>query len=34
MKVNDYEVKEGLYYTKEHLWVSIEGDKARVGVTD
>lgn len=34
MKVNDSEVKEGLYYTKEHEWVKVEGNLARVGVTD
>ncbi|KUO42339.1 MAG: glycine cleavage system protein H [Hadesarchaea archaeon YNP_N21] len=34
MKVNDSEVKEGLYYTKEHEWVKVEGKLARVGVTD
>ncbi len=30
----DYQVPEGLYYTKEHEWVRVEGDKCRVGVTD
>lgn len=34
MKVNDYDVPEGLYYTKEHEWVKVEGDVCRVGVTD
>jgi glycine cleavage system H protein len=34
MKVNDSEVKEGLYYTKEHEWVKVEGKLVRVGVTD
>jgi glycine cleavage system H protein len=34
MKDNDSEVKEGLYYTKEHEWVKVEGKLARVGVTD
>lgn len=23
-----------VYFTKEHEWVSVEGDKARVGITD
>jgi glycine cleavage system H protein len=32
--VNDYEVPEGLYYTKEHEWVKVEGDICRIGVTD
>ncbi len=30
----EYVVPEGLYYTKEHEWVRVEGDKCRVGVTD
>lgn len=34
VKVNDVEVPEGLYYTKDYEWVKIEGDKARVGITD
>ena len=28
------EIPEGLYYTKEHEWVRVEGDFAFVGVTD
>ncbi len=27
-------VPEGLYYTEEHEWISIEGDVATVGITD
>jgi len=34
VKVEGYEVPEGLYYTKEFEWVKVEGDKVRVGVTD
>jgi glycine cleavage system H protein len=34
VKVNDTEVKEGLYYTKEFEWIKVEGDKVRVGITD
>jgi len=34
LKANDYEVPEGLYYTKEHEWVKVEGDVCRIGVTD
>jgi len=34
VKVDEYEVKEGLYYSKDYLWVEIEGDKARIGLTD
>lgn len=34
MKVGDYEVTEGLYYTKEHEWIKLEGSNCRIGVTD
>ncbi len=34
VKVKDVEVPEGLYYTKDYEWVKIEGNKARVGITD
>lgn len=34
VKVNGYEVPEGLYYTKDFGWVKVEGDKVRVGTTD
>jgi glycine cleavage system H protein len=27
-------VVEGLYYTKEHEWVKIDGDMAIIGITD
>jgi len=27
-------VPEGLLYTKEHEWVKIEGNKAKMGITD
>jgi glycine cleavage system H protein len=30
----EFSVPEGLYYTKEHEWVRVEGDRCRVGVTD
>jgi glycine cleavage system H protein len=30
----EYQVLSELYYTKEHEWVRIEGDKCRIGVTD
>ena len=30
----DFAVPDELYYTKEHEWVRVEGDKCRVGVTD
>ena len=32
--MNDYEVPEGLYYTKEHEWVRVEGNNCRIGVSD
>ena len=34
MKAVDSDVPEGFYYTKEHEWMKIEGDKCRIGVTD
>jgi len=34
MPTQDYEIPDGLYYTKEHEWVSLEGNKAIVGLTD
>jgi glycine cleavage system H protein len=29
----EYETKEGLYYTKEHEWLKVEGDTAIVGIS-
>ncbi len=29
----EYIVKEGLYYTKDHEWIRIEGDMGIVGIT-
>jgi len=34
VKVDGYEVPEGLYYSKDFEWAKIEGDKVRVGITD
>jgi len=34
VKIDGYEVPEGLYYTKDWEWVKVEGDKVRVGLTD
>ncbi|MEM2102924.1 MAG: glycine cleavage system protein GcvH [Candidatus Bathyarchaeia archaeon] len=34
VKVNGYDVPEGLYYSKDYEWAKIEGDKVRVGITD
>jgi glycine cleavage system H protein len=30
----EYIVPDDVYYTKEHEWVRLEGDKCRVGVSD
>ena len=27
-------IQEGLYYTKEHEWVQVDGDTATVGISD
>jgi len=34
VKVDGFEVPEGLYYSKEWFWVKIEDGKARMGLTD
>ncbi|HLN88953.1 MAG TPA: glycine cleavage system protein GcvH [Candidatus Binatia bacterium] len=34
VKVDQYEVPEGLYYSKDFEWLKVEGDKVRVGITD
>jgi glycine cleavage system H protein len=35
MKVGDYEIQEGLYYTKEHEWAKVVDDnKVIVGIDD
>ncbi len=34
VKVEGYEVPEGLYYSKDFEWIKIEGDKVRMGITD
>ncbi len=34
VKVEAYEVPEGLYYSKDFGWAKIEGDKVRLGITD
>ncbi len=28
------EVPEGMYYTKEHEWIRVEGDEIVIGITD
>ncbi len=34
MEVKGYNMPDELYYHKEHMWVKVEGDKAKVGITD
>jgi glycine cleavage system H protein len=34
VQVDNYEVPEGLYYSKDFGWIKIEGDKVRMGITD
>lgn len=34
LRVLDYDVPEGLYYSKEHEWVKVEGKTATIGITD
>jgi len=34
VNVEGYEVLEGLYYSKDWMWVKIEDGKVRIGVTD
>ena len=34
VKVENYEVPEGLYFSKDFEWIKVEGDKIRMGITD
>jgi glycine cleavage system H protein len=34
VKVDDYEIVEGLYYSKDYMWMRVEEGKVRIGVTD
>ncbi|MEM2969496.1 MAG: glycine cleavage system protein GcvH [Candidatus Bathyarchaeia archaeon] len=34
MKVEGYEVPEGLYYSKDWMWIKVEDGKVRIGITD
>jgi glycine cleavage system H protein len=34
VKVENFEVSEGLYYSNDFAWVKVEGDKVRMGITD
>lgn len=34
MEVQGYDLPDDLYYTQDHAWVKVEGDRIRVGITD
>jgi len=34
MAAQEFRILDGLFYTKEHLWVKAEGDDAIIGITD
>ncbi len=34
VQVGEFEVKEGLYYSENDLWASVENGKVRIGITD
>jgi glycine cleavage system H protein len=34
MAVEDFKVLDELYYTKDHLWVKVDGNDAVIGITD
>jgi glycine cleavage system H protein len=34
VRIGEYEVKEGLYYSEKDSWVSIEDGKVRIGLSD
>jgi glycine cleavage system H protein len=34
VKVDDYEVPEGLYYSEEYSWARVENGKVRIGISD
>ena len=34
VRIDDYEVAEGLYYSKEFVWMRVEDGTVRIGVTD
>jgi len=34
VKVDSFEIPEGLYYSKDWFWVKVEGGKAKMGITD
>lgn len=34
VRIESFEVPEGLYFSKDFGWIKIEGDKIRMGITD
>jgi glycine cleavage system H protein len=34
VKVNEYEVPDGLYFSVDYEWIKVEGEKVRMGITD
>ena len=34
MKIDEYEVAEGLCYSTDHAWIKVEDGKARIGISD
>lgn len=34
VKVEEYEISEGLYYQKDHFWAKVEDGLVRIGATD
>ena len=34
VKVGEYKVPEGLYFSIDYAWIKIEGEKVRMGITD
>jgi glycine cleavage system H protein len=34
VKVESYEIPEGLYFSKDFAWIKIEGETVRMGITD
>jgi glycine cleavage system H protein len=34
VKIENFEVPEGLYYSNDFAWAKVEGDKVRMGITD
>ncbi len=34
MEIRGYSLPDELYYTRDHAWVKVEGNRIRVGITD